>query len=181
MIAVKIDFDDSDFREFSELLNPYAIEAAIKRANRKTALWVRTHLLRKLGDSDIRRKVIVHRVRLYNKGWRGGTDGGSAVKVWFGIDPVQADRIAKPVKMAKGYRVKQWELPTAFIPKTGRSAGKLMERTTKSRLPIRRSQVEIDDQANAAFGEIAPLVPERMRVFAMQELNFELLKFQGKV
>lgn len=180
MIAVKIDFDGEAFYRFTEELGPAAIEAAIKRANRKTALWVRTHLLRAIKDEGIRRKIIVYRVRLYDKNWRAGGGGGKAIKVWFGVDPVQADRIAKPVKMEKGYRVQRWEFPKAFIPKKGRSAGKLMERDTKNRTPIRRSLVEIDDAANAAFDEISNQVPEKMTQFALQELRYEVYKATGK-
>ncbi|NTU68931.1 MAG: hypothetical protein HGB02_08640 [Chlorobiaceae bacterium] len=180
MIAVKIDFDSADFYRFTEKLGPSSIEAAIKRANRKAALRVRTHLLRAIKDEGIRRKVIVHRVRLYDKSWRAGGGGGKAIKVWFGIDAVNADTIAKPIKMSKGYRVRQWAFPTAFIPKRGRYAGKLMERTTKSRLPIRRSQIEIDEAANKAFNEIATRVPGWMRELALQELRYEVFKVTGE-
>jgi hypothetical protein len=179
MIAVKIDFDEDAFREFSEVLTPLQIQKAINRTTRKTSLWVRTHLLRALGDYDIRRKIVVHRVKVYNKGWRTGADGGTAVKVWFGIDAVEADRIAKPVRMTKGYRVKQWEFPTAFMTKSGRYKGKLYERTTANRLPIIRSKVEIDVPATDAFDVISGKVPDRMRTIALQELSFELKKATG--
>lgn len=179
MNPVKIDFDDKEFFEFSEVLTPSAIERAMKRAVRKTAKWVRTHLLREVKDIGIKRKIIVHRVRLYNKNWREGIAGGKAAKVWFGVDPLEADRIAKPIKMSKGYRVKKWKFPTAFMPKSGRYAGKLYQRTTKKRLPIMRSKVEIDDAANKAMEKIEPLIPARMRQLVIQELRYEMHKEQG--
>lgn len=179
MIGVEIDFDDSQFIKFTEVLTPARIQVAINRAVRKTALWVRTHLLRKIKDEGIRRKIIVHRVRLYNKGWRDGVAGGTAVKVWFGINAVEADRISKPIKMSKGYRVGKWQFPIGFMPKS--RPGKLYERTTSKRLPIERSKVEIDEEANAAFEEIAGQVPDRMRTLAIQELGFEMHKAMGTI
>lgn len=178
MIAVKLDFDDSQFEKFTRKLSPAEIQTAINRAVRKTALWVRTHLLRRVKDEGILRRVIAYRVQLYNKAFRQGIEGGKAVKVWFGIDPINADRIAKPVKTSKGYRVKKWEFPGAFMPSS--RGGKLYERTTKNRLPIRRSKVEIDDPANAAFDEIAALVPAKMQEIALQELRFQVFKVLGE-
>ncbi len=181
MIPVKIDFDDKEFFEFSEVLTPSAIERAMKRAVRKTAKWVRTHLSREVKDeTSIKRKVIVGRVKLYNKDWQEGIGDGKAVKVWFGADPIEADRIAKPIKMSKGYRVKKWKFPAAFMPsKNPKYAGKLYQRTTKKRLPIMRSRVEIDDAANKAMEKIEPLIPARMRQLAIQELRYEMHKEQG--
>ena len=181
MIAVKLDFDDKEFFSFTEKLAPFAIQSAINRAVRKTALWSRTHLLRRIKDEGILRRIIVHRVQLYNKNWRAGIEGGKAVKVWFGINPISADRISRPVKTAKGYRVKKWEFQQAFVPKAGRLAGKLYERTTKNRLPIRRSKVEIDEAGNAAFREVEGLIPARMQELALQELRFEVHKALGNV
>ncbi|WP_294348478.1 hypothetical protein [Prosthecochloris sp.] len=180
MNPVKIDFDDEEFFEFSEVLTPSAIERALKRAVRKTSMWVRTHLLREVKDIGVKRKVIVHRVRLYNKAWRESGDGGKAVKVWFGIDPLKADKIARPIRMSKGYRVKKWKFPTAFMPsKNSKYSGKLYQRTTKKRLPIMRSKVEIDEAANKAMEKIEPLIPARMRELAIRELRYEMHKEQG--
>lgn len=181
MIAVKLDFDDSEFVGFTEKLGPAAIQSAINRAVRKSALWTRTHLLRRVKDEGILRRIIAYRVQLYNKNWRAGIEGGKAVKVWFGIDPISADRISRPTKLAKGYRVKKWEFSTAFVPQKGRFANKLFERTSKSRFPIRRSKVEIDEAANAAFNEVEALIPARMRELALQELRYEVHKALGNV
>lgn len=178
MIAVKIDFDDAEFIRFTETLTPAAIERAMKRATKKAAQWSRTHIGRRVKDQiDLPRKIIVSRVRVYDKGWRNGGGGGPAVKVWFGIDPVKADRVAKPVKTSKGYRVKQWDFPGGFMPPS--KPGKLFQRTTSKRLPIQRSKVEINVQGLAAFKEIEAQVPDRLRALAIQELRYEMHKEQG--
>lgn len=182
MIAVKLDFDDADLVKFLEAMGPAQIQAAINRAVRKTALWVRTHLLRRVKDDvGIARKIIAYRAQLYNKAWRSGVEGGKAVKVWFGVDPLKADKIATPKKTAKGYRVQKWEFAPSFVPQAGRFAGKLFERVGKERFPIRRSTVEIDEQGTAAFKEIEGLIPARMREIAIQELRYEMHKAMGSI
>lgn len=179
MIAVKLDFDSSEFVRFTEQLGPAAIQSAINRAVRKSALWTRTQLLRRVKDEGIMRRIIAYRVQLYNKNWRSGIEGGKAVKIWFGIDPISADRIARPTKLSKGYRVKKWEFKSAFVPQKGRFAGKLFERSGKSRFPIRRSKVEIDEAGNRAFNEVEGLIPARMQELALQELRYEVHKAMG--
>jgi hypothetical protein len=139
---------------------------------------------------DLPRKVIAYRLKQYNKAWRMGMDGGTAVKVWFGIDPLKADKIDKPTyntktsdigpTKPKGYKVRQWEFENAFIPKQGRYAGKLMERTTKNRLPIRRSTVTIDEQGEKAFLAIAEQIPARMEYEAKRELRHQVFKTLGE-
>jgi hypothetical protein len=179
MIDVKIDFDAHEFYRFTEMIGSIQIQNAMNRAVRKAALWVRTHLLRRIKDEGIRRKIIASRVRIYNKDWRAGVDGGKAVKVWFGIDPVFADRIGKPVKTPEGYRIGARQFPGAFIPKNGRYAGKMYQRTTSKRMPIMRSRVEIDEQANRAFDEISAMVPARLNQLVLQELRYEVFKATG--
>lgn len=180
MIAVKLDFDDADLVKFLEAMGPAQIQVAINRAVRKTAQWVRTHLLRKVKDeTGIARKVIAYRAQLYNKAWRSGGDGGKAVKVWFGVDPIKADKIDTPIKTAKGYRVKKWDFEGGFMPPTRK--GRLFQRVGKERLPIRRATVEIDEQGTAAFNEIAELIPARMRELAVQELRYEMHKAMGTI
>lgn len=182
MINVKIDFDDQALIPLTRGLSGSALAKATKRAVRKTALWVRTHLLRKLKDEGMRRKCIVHRVRIYDKAWRAGGGGGFATKVWFGINSIPADTLGKPVKTKTGYRVKSWRFDNAFVPtKNARMAGKLYVRTTARRMPVQRAQVQIDADANAAFSEIAGQVPARFQALMIQELRYELLKLAGAV
>ena len=182
MIDVKIDFDDKDMAALSRGLSGNALGKATKRAVRKTALWVRTHLLRRLKDEGVRRKCIVHRVRVYDKAWREGGGGGFATKVWFGINSIPADTLGKPVKTKTGYRVKSWRFDNAFVPtKNARMAGKLYVRTTARRMPVQRAQVQISAEASAAFAEISSQVPARFRALMLQELRYELLKLTGAI
>ncbi|WP_315383318.1 hypothetical protein [Microvirgula aerodenitrificans] len=181
MIDVKIDFDDAAFGLLSRRLTPAALLAATRRAVRKTALWVRTHLLRRLRDHDIRRKVIIHRIRLYNKNWRNGEGGGPAVKVWFGIDAINADTLAKPRKDAGGYWVKDFYFPGAFVPTINpKFKGKLYSRTTRERLPFQREKIEIEAAANDAFNQIVDQIPGRLQELMRQELNYEVEKMLGR-
>lgn len=182
MIDVKVDFDDKDMAALTRGMGANELGRATKRAVRKTALWVRTHLLRKLKDEGVRRKCIVHRVRVYDKAWREGGGGGFATKIWLGINSIPADTLGKPVKTKTGYRVKGWRFDGAFVPtKNPRYAGKLYMRTTEKRLPIQRAQVQIDAEANAAFAEITNQVPARLRTLMLQELRYELLKLTGAI
>ena len=179
MIAVKLDFDSKEFIKFTYELDPAAIQRAIGRAVRKTAAWVRTHLTRNVkNEMDLPRKIIAYRVQQYSKAFRQGIEGGKAVKVWFGIDPLKADRIDTPKKMSKGYRVKKWEFKQGFMPPS--RAGKLYERTTKNRLPIKRATVEINEAGNKAFAEIANQVPAKMEQMALAELRYEVFRATGK-
>ncbi|MCX7206505.1 MAG: hypothetical protein NT086_11075 [Proteobacteria bacterium] len=181
MIDIKIDFDDASIKALASGLSLHALERATKRAVRKTALWTRTHLLRELKDGGIRRKMIVHRVRIYDKQWREGSDGGPAVKIWFGISALNADELGKPIKTARGYRVKSWHFEAAFMPsKNSRYNGKLYQRTSKARLPIKRAKVEVDLMANTAFSRITGLIPGRLQTLMQQELNYELHKLAGR-
>ncbi|MCG9083942.1 hypothetical protein [Laribacter hongkongensis] len=181
MIAVKLDLESGSLAALSRGLSATLLERAAKRAVRKTALWVRTQLLRSLRDEGIRRKVIVHRVRLYDKAWRGGGGAGPAVKVWFGVDAIHADTLGKPVRSGSGYRVKSWRFESAFVPtKNPRFAGRLYQRTTASRLPIQRARVEIDEMANDAFALIAGRIPARLNELMRQELNYEFHKLAGR-
>ena len=181
MIDIKIDFDQASLKALASGLTIHALERATKRAVRKAALWTRTHLLRELKDGGIRRKMIVHRVRIYDKQWRGGGSGGPAVKIWFGISALNADELGKPVKTARGYRVKGWHFEAAFMPsKNSRYNGKLYQRTSKARLPIRRAKVEVDQMANASFAKITGLIPDRLQTLMQQELNYELHKLAGR-
>ena len=177
MLAVKVDFDDRALKSFSAGLSVSALERAAKRAVRKTALWVRTQLLRYLRDDGIRRKIIVHRVKLYDKAWRTGGGSGPAVKVWFGVNAVNADELGRPVKTASGYRVRSWQFDAAFMPGINpRYRGKLYQRTTRHRLPIQRAKVEVDEMANDAFALIVHQIPGRLRELMAQELRYEVEK-----
>ena len=177
MIDVKIDFDDALYRDFARFLSTNALQSATRRAVRKTALWVRTQLLRLMKDPDIKRKIIVHRVRLYDKSWRGGGAAGPAVKVWFGVDAINADTLGQPKQAGRGYTVKRFYFEGAFVPsKNPRLAGKLYQRTTAKRLPIMRAKAEIDHMANDAFAQISGKIPSRLRELIRQELNFEIHK-----
>ncbi|MCG9026717.1 hypothetical protein LH462_11140 [Laribacter hongkongensis] len=181
MISVKLDLDSGSLAALSRGLSVALLGRAAKRAVRKTALWVRTQMLRRMGDDGIRRKLIVHRVRLYDKSWREDGGGGLAVKVWFGVDAINADTLGKPVRSGKGYRVKSWRFESAFVPtRNPRYAGKLYQRTTASRLPIQRAKVEIDEMANDAFALITDRIPGRLHELMLQELNYEWHKLAGR-
>lgn len=183
MIALKIDFDDSDILTLTKELSPGRVLDAVRRAIYKTALWVRTHLASELKEEDLPRKLIVSRVQLYRQNWRKGPGAGGegrAVKVWFGIDPVKADLIATPIKVDRGYRVQKWEFPGGFVPTLNeRFKGKLYQRTTSRRLPFQRARVEVNEQATRAFNAIIDQVPGRLKTVALQELNYELQKVLG--
>jgi len=179
MISVGIDFDDKEFIEFTDKLSPGKVGRAMHRTVRETSKWLRTHLLRLVKDEGIKRKAIVHRVQIYNKSWRDGSEKGKAVKVWFGIDPVPADTVGKPVKTSKGYRVKKWKFPGAFMPtKKEGMVGKLYQRTTKQRLPIQRSKIEIDEYAESALKKLEGQIPGRMRELAIRELKAEIRRLK---
>lgn len=181
MLDVKLDFDTGPLAALTRGLSTTLLERATKRAVRKTALWVRTHLARDLGDYGIRRKIIIHRIRLYDKAWRSGGGSGPAVKVWFGVDALNADVLGKPVRSGRGYRVKSWRFESAFVPnKNPRFAGKLYQRTTRDRLPIQRAKVEIDHMAGDSFARITELIPDRLHELMRQELNYELHKLAGR-
>lgn len=181
MIDVKIDFDDAAFGQLSRNLTPAALLAATRRAVRKTALWVRTHLLRQLRDPDIKRKIIVHRVRLYDKNWRAGGGGGPGVKVWFGVNAINADTLGKPKATGDGYMVKSFYFEQAFMPiRNAQLKNKLYQRTTRNRLPIQRAKVEIDHMANDAFAMIVDQIPGRLQELMRQELNYEVEKMLGR-
>ncbi len=181
MIAVRLDFDDAEFMKFTRKLGPADIQRAMERAVRYTAAWVRSQTAKSVrGEMDLPRKVIAYRLKQYNKAWRLGMDGGRAVKVWFGIDPLKADKIDTPKKAARGYRVRKWEFQQSFVPKQGRYAGKLMERTTKNRLPLRRSTVTIDEQGEKAFLAISEQIPAKMQEIALKELRYQVFKVLGE-
>lgn len=177
MIAVTLDFDDLDLRQLARAISPARLRAAIGRAVRKTALWVRTHLLRALKDHGIKRKLVVHRVRLYNKNWRdfehqAQGNIGKAVKVWFGTDTVLADQVGRLRREYKGYSVNDYYFPTAFSPAS--RPGKLYQRTTSKRLPIMRSKITISHQAEVALQQLEDQVPGKLRAFVLHEMQYAL-------
>ncbi len=181
MIEVRAAFDDAAFQPLARLLDDARIIAAARRAMRKTAGWVRTQMARALGnEARLPKRLLATRGNVYDKGWRDGGDGGLAFKVWFGLDPIFADRIGTPIKTTRGYRVGRHRFDGAFMPKRGRYAGKLYHRTTDARLPIMRARVEIDELGKRVFARLEPRIPERFNELLRQEMNYEIAKMEGR-
>ncbi|MDR0672515.1 MAG: phage tail protein [Zoogloeaceae bacterium] len=178
MDVFKVDFDDRQWQAFSESLKPERLQIAARRAVRKTSAWVKTHIAREVKDrTKIPKKLIASRVKVYDKNWRDGGGGGYALKVWFGIDPVFADRIAPARQTKTGVSVGKYRFPGAFIPtKSPRYMGKVYYRTTDNRLPIMRARVEIEGEARPAFEKIKQGIEARLMELMRQELNYELSK-----
>lgn len=180
MIEVRAAFDDAGFQPLARLLDDGRILSAARRASRKTAGWVRTQMARAIGnEARLPKRILASRGHLYDKGWRTGGGGGVAFKVWFGLDPIFADRIGKPVKLARGYRVGKHSFKTAFMPRRGRYAGKLYHRTTDARLPIMRARVEIDELGRRVFERLEPQIEARFRALVEHELRYEIMKMEG--
>ncbi|MDR2164586.1 MAG: phage tail protein [Zoogloeaceae bacterium] len=180
MDALRIDLEDAEFKRMIAHLSAPALTKATRRATRKTAAWVRTHLARKAANqAQIPRRIIATRIRLYNQNWRSG-GGGTAVKVWFGLNPVFADTIGKATQGAGGVKVGSFYFPSAFIPgKNPRFAGKVYQRSTAHRLPIMRSRVEMEGDGRAAYDAIRKSIEPRFVEIMRQEINYELLKAAG--
>lgn len=181
MLALKIDFDDAAFRQFVQSLNEARLIAASRRASKKAASWMHTQVSRAVADEAKfpRRLIKMTRGRIYDKGWRRSGDSGYAYKVWLGLDPIAADRLGTPRKLRKGYAVRGRRFPEAFMPKRGRYAEKLYQRTTKSRLPIQRVRVEWDQIGIRAFNQQIPRLQSRYRELMLQELRFEVMRVAG--
>ncbi len=176
MIDVKFVFEDV---AFAQLANT-SLLAASKRAIRGAGEWYRTQLVRRMGQSGLPRKLLVARVRLHNHNWRTSAAGPPAVKVWFGINPVIADRLGKPRPETKGYSAAGYYFPTGFVPhRSQRYAGKLYHRTTSARLPITRGKVEIAPAATAAWDDLQQQLPARFETLLRRELNYEMHKKFG--
>lgn len=182
MMNVRVDFDAAGFASIAALLHPSSVERAARRASKKTAGWVRIQIARQVGSAlKLPRRILATRGKFYDKGWREGHEGGMAFKVWFGLDPLMAERIGAPQRMVKGYRVKQHKFATAFIPKRGRYKDKLMHRTTSARMPIMRARVEIDQAGTRAFNALAPRIQARYMELLKHEMEYEVMKMQGRV
>lgn len=178
MIEVRADFDSSELQPLARLLDDGRVTAAARRAAKKTAGWVRTHMARALGnEAKLPKRILASRGKLYDK---GRADGGSAFKVWFGLDPIFADRIGAAQKLARGYRVGRHTFKGAFVPGRGRYAGKLYHRTTDARLPITRARVEIDEAGKRVFKRLEPEIEGRFMALLQQELNYEIVKTEGR-
>jgi hypothetical protein len=181
MDSIRIDFNDAQFKRSVEYLSGNALNMAIRRAVKKTANWIRTHVGMKLKDkTQIPRALFTARIRSYDQDWRSSGGGGSAVKVWFGFNPVFADRISKARQTASGVTIGKRKYPGAFIPtKSPRFAGKVYQRTTDHRLPIMRPRVEIENEGRAIYEEIRPQIEARLMELLRQEVNYELQKAVG--
>lgn len=181
MIDVRVEFSDEQFGRMARLLDDARIQMAARRASRKTAGWVRTQMARAMGNAlQLPKRILAARGKFYDKGWRSGGGSGMAFKVWFGLNHVFADRVGEPRKLARGYAVKGRKFETAFIPKRGRYAGKLYHRTTDARLPIMRARIEIEDEGRKVFEALKPKILGRFTELLKQELNYEILKMEGR-
>lgn len=181
MIEVRADFDAAELQPLARLLDEGRILTASRRASRKVAGWVRTQMARALGnEAKLPKRILSARGKVYDKGWRTGVSKGAAFKVWFGLDPIFADRIGAPQKLARGYRVGRHTFKTAFMPKRGRYADKLYLRTTEARLPIMRARVEIDAAGKRIFDRLATDIEGRFMELLQHELRYEVLKMEGR-
>jgi hypothetical protein len=171
MITLALDFNNAGITRLATGLSQQVIDTATKRAVRKTAVWMRGVMAKNASaTTQLPKRILASRIQLYKKG------DGHAMKVWLGANPVIADTIATPRKLAQGYAVGKHTFPNAFMPQSGRYAGKLYQRTTAKRLPIQRVKVEIENEGKAAFDAAALQVEARFLEIMRHEINYEISK-----
>lgn len=118
------------------------VQQALRRTLAKLGAWARSRATKsmakelQIAQQNIRRRLRVTKVR--------GIGGGSAVTVWFGLNPIgiiymNARQTARGVR-ARGGR----DLPHAFIAKMNSTKRAVFKRRGKARLPIDIQREAID-------------------------------------
>jgi len=165
-------------------LSPSSMQAAWRRTLRKTGVWIKSQTAKAVSkETKIPQKVLRARISYYSK-WDG------TGKVWLGLNPLEAHRIAygqahnagRGVTVGRNRFPGAWMMPV-YAGKSGqrRYTGKeiVMQRIGKSRLPIEKVMFDWEQSGRKSLEIVAERVKERLMVILQQEVNYEIQKAIG--
>ena len=170
MIHVQI--DASSLAEMMSLLSGKALDAAWRRALRKTLAWIKSQVAKTISaDTNIPQKILRRRLK---------TRLGNTGTAWLGMNPIKAQRLGNTRQNKVGVSAGRFRFPGAFL--IGRAPGTTaFRRVGKSRLPIKAEMLEWDATGEKGFEAVARQAENRLLTVLAQELNYELLKVTGRV
>jgi len=172
MNTLSVHFDTSPLTEMMALLSGKALDAAWRRALRKTLAWAKSQTAKTLSaETAIPQKILRRRLR---------TRLGKTGTVWLGLNPVKAHRLGNTRQTKAGVTAGRARFPGAFL--VGRAPGTpAFRRVGKARLPIKAETLEWDVAGERGFEEVARQAENRLLTVLSQEINYELLKVTGRV
>lgn len=116
------------------------VEMALRSTVRQLSGWLKTKAMRGL-SKELGIAVGILRRRLKALKLRTSSDGSSMV-LWFGLNPIGLIWLGAK-KTKAGVAAGKRKIPGAFIAK-----GQVFKRVGKSRLPIEKQSLEVEDQAH---------------------------------
>jgi len=150
-------------------LSKSAVQAAARRAVRKTARSIQTESSRALSrELRVQQKLIRARLRLYRKG------DALAQKVWLGLNAVAVAHLGEPRRAAGGTQVGRHFFKDAFP--IARYGNGVYRRTGRERYPLELVKLDIEQTGDAVMRLAATRAEEHLMRFLQQEVRYELSK-----
>jgi hypothetical protein len=181
--TLRLDIDADDATKALSGLNERAMEAAMRRAVRKTAIWVKNRTAREVSQATkIELNVLRSRLNLYNS--------KNSAKIWLGLNKFKAHHLGKLRQTQRGVSAGKVSFDGAFIRningnvlafrrtgerrrmKKGNYAGQIRE-------AIERVDYDWSEPGEAAFRAAAARADARLMEILQQEVNYELQKAAG--
>ncbi|MCF6766611.1 hypothetical protein L3V82_12610 [Thiotrichales bacterium 19S3-7] len=159
-----ISISTSEIKAIASQIKGYdgrGIERYVSTAINRAAKTVRGRLAKDIAaELDIKQKIIRQRLQFYRK-------SKSEVKLWFGLNPIELDRLGKPSKSKADVIIKGIRIDNAFINKQGK---------VKLRQTMNRPSIEINQKVEAI---IQRRLPYYFREAFFKQLN-EILKWKSQ-
>jgi hypothetical protein len=169
MANLTVEIDTSGVRRFFEELSQRGIDAAWTRTLRKTGAWIKSQTAKEVStETKIPQKELRRRLRYYLKGY--------GEKVWLGLRPLAAHRLGKTKRTRTGVTAGKFRFPGAFT--FGNKSGKPAFYRRNGQVELAR--LEWDEAGKKAFENVAGRIEARLQIIMKQELNYELMKAQGR-
>jgi hypothetical protein len=181
--GLRIDIDAGDAIRVLAGLDESAMKSAMRRAVRKTAVWIKNRTAREVSRATkIELNVLRSRLNLYNS--------EKSAKIWLGLNKFKAHHLGKLRQTGRGISAGKVNFDGAFI--WNRNGNALAFRRTGERRVMKKGNyigkireaiepVEYDwsGPGEAAFRAAAVRADARLMEILQQEVNYELLKIAG--
>lgn len=162
--------------DLTSVLKPEAIKRAWIRTLRKATKRIASTSAKLLGDKKgLAQKMVRKRIGVFIKNNKELPAG----KIWMGTNPVKAKYVGKLRQLKKGVKARSEFWESAFIVE--KLNGHAFYRSSDQRFPIDSAYADIESDAEIAFYQAMNQVLPSIQKTYKQELNYELLKAQGKL
>jgi hypothetical protein len=148
-LEIHVDHSDLD-RLIHGALSPAAQKRIQMRAINETTAWLKGRVLKELPSATgIPRKILSRRIK-QSKARDSISRGGVTGMVWLGTKPVEAIYLKDEGPAGAGYMAGGFYFAGGFKAKMRGGHTGLYARTGRARMPIKKLDVSIDNQVNAA-------------------------------